>query len=70
MRCISCGGAAHPATGAQYTVTAITCWRCTETFWKWVREQTSKRPSRRNRRHPEIDFYTAAGKWRHDDGTK
>lgn len=43
MICVICKGPAHPATGAQYTPTAIACGPCVREFWQWVRRHTSKR---------------------------
>lgn len=43
MTCIICGGPAHPATGAQYTETALACGPCVRDFWVWVRRHTSRR---------------------------
>lgn len=34
-KCFFCGGAAHAATGCQYTGTALSCRRCTVDFWSW-----------------------------------
>lgn len=53
--CFRCGGAAHPATGEQYTETCISCWRCTLEFYSWVRRHTS-------RRWGKVYFYECAGK--------
>jgi hypothetical protein len=45
--CFRCQGAAHPATGHAFTTDVLYCGPCTRTFFKWVREHTSKRPSKR-----------------------
>lgn len=42
MRCFLCDGPAHPATGAQYTETALACHSCVVAFWKWFRGQMHK----------------------------
>lgn len=41
MLCKSCGGVAHPATGAQYTETMLVCEQCVRTFWDWVKGHTN-----------------------------
>jgi hypothetical protein len=41
-RCMFCKGAAHPATGAQYTPTAVACGPCVRDFWQWVRARQHK----------------------------
>ena len=57
MRCFSCGGPAHPATGCQYTETLIMCGPCTREFWAWMRRHTSRRWGGRY-------FYEDATRWR------
>jgi hypothetical protein len=52
--CSFCGGAAHPATGCQYSENIISCWRCTKEAWHWVKGWT----------HRRADFYEAAGRKR------
>jgi hypothetical protein len=42
MICFSCGGVAHPCTGAQYSATAIACGPCVRSFWSWARRHTTK----------------------------
>jgi hypothetical protein len=61
--CGFCGGAAHPATGCVYSVTFISCWRCTIEAWRWVKSHTNSK-SRRMRSGvvPTLSFYEAAGK--------
>jgi hypothetical protein len=54
MTCPFCGGAAHPATGCEYTPTFVACRRCTVEFWAWVRRWTKPRKG--------SDFYGAAAK--------
>lgn len=43
MKCMFCQGAAHPATGAQYTPTALACRRCVVEVWAWFRRQQHKK---------------------------
>jgi hypothetical protein len=63
MRCNFCGGAAHPATGCQYTETMIACWRCTLEAWRWIKGHTNRK-GRRSRSGvvPAVSFYEAAGR--------
>lgn len=42
MRCASCGGVAHPATGCQYSETMIVCGPCVRRFWSWALGHTNK----------------------------
>lgn len=65
--CSFCGGAAHPATGCEYSATIIACWRCTEEAWSWVKGHTDARQGRKRRdgtMRPAtaLSFYEAAGK--------
>ena len=65
MHCASCGGAAHPATGCQYTTTTIVCGPCVRAFWAWVREHTAKMKrvgDRKRRPAMFVSFYEAAGR--------
>lgn len=43
MRCFFCQGAAHPASGAQYTATAVACGPCVRSFWAAHIQRTYKR---------------------------
>ena len=43
MKCFTCGGAAHPASGSQYSESVVICGPCTREFWKWVRRHTSQK---------------------------
>ena len=43
FRCPSCGGAAHPASGCQYSKTVVVCGPCTRRFWVWFRAHNNKR---------------------------
>lgn len=42
--CFFCGGAAHPATGHQYTPSVLACRRCFESFFKWYRARVNHNP--------------------------
>lgn len=71
MRCFFCGGAAHPASGCQYTERVIACGPCTRTTWKWVRQHVNKKGRRpRNGQRPSVGFYEAASKWLGVDGRR
>jgi hypothetical protein len=64
MRCASCGGAAHPASGCQYSETYIVCGRCTRSFWNWVKGHTNmmKRVGPKGVKPAlKVSFYEAAG---------
>lgn len=43
MRCSSCGGSAHPASGSQISESIIICGPCVRRFHAWVREHQAKR---------------------------
>lgn len=58
MRCASCHGAAHPASGCQYSERVIVCGPCTRRFWAWVRVHTKPRKG--------TDFYGAATRWKQE----
>ena len=45
--CRTCGGAAHPATGCQYTPRFIVCGPCAREFWQWLVKHTNTK-GRRN----------------------
>lgn len=61
MRCFFCAGPAHPATGCQYAARVLACYACTVAAWRWVREHTNAKASRRARRVPTaLSFYEAA----------
>jgi hypothetical protein len=36
IRCATCGGVAHPATGCAYSPTFVVCGPCTRAAWKWI----------------------------------
>lgn len=63
MECAACGGAAHPATGCQYTETMIVCGPCVRRFWRWAKGHTDRvwrvgeKPSK-----VFVSFYEAAGR--------
>lgn len=64
-KCKSCGGAAHPSTGAQYTPTFLVCGRCVRAFWAWVRQHTNRvyrAGARGDRPKRFVSFYEAAGR--------
>lgn len=66
MICSFCGGAAHPATGCQYSPKIISCWRCTINFWKWLEQRTNARNAwvaKRLHNKCNIYFYKEARKW-------
>lgn len=46
-RCFFCGGAAHPATGHQYTARVIACWACAEEMLRWLAGWMSRKGKRR-----------------------
>ena len=41
IRCRTCGGVAHPATGCVYSATFIVCGPCTREAWAWIRQFTA-----------------------------
>jgi hypothetical protein len=45
--CFFCGGAAHPATGCQYTATVLACGSCTRQAWTWIKGWTNQKGRRR-----------------------
>lgn len=53
MRCASCKGAAHPASGCQYSEKTIICGRCVREFWRWVKGHTQPR----KKKGKLLDFY-------------
>jgi hypothetical protein len=64
MRCAFCGDpAAHPATGCEYGPRTLACRACVESFWKWVKQHTNGKASRRGRKVPTaLTFYEHAGR--------
>lgn len=36
IRCRTCGGVAHPASGCAYSESFIVCGPCTREAWKWI----------------------------------
>ena len=44
MNCCICKGSAHPASGAQYTATAIACGPCVREFWQWIIRRQKGKP--------------------------
>jgi len=55
--CSACKGAAHPASGCQYSESVIVCGPCVRRFWAWAKQHMRARKK-------GSDFYSAAGKWR------
>lgn len=49
IRCRTCGGVAHPATGCVYTPTFIVCGPCTREAWAWIVGHTSAKGRRNGR---------------------
>ena len=58
MRCVICGGVAHPSTGAEYKKDVVACGSCTREFWAWFRQHMGKWKARPGR----SDFYAAAAR--------
>ena len=58
MRCVICGGVAHPSTGAEYAKDVVACGPCTREFWAWFRQHMGKWKARPGR----SDFYAAAAR--------
>lgn len=49
IRCRTCEGVAHPASGCAYSPTFIVCGPCTREAWKWLREMTASKGRRKGR---------------------
>lgn len=47
IRCRTCGGVAHPATGCVYSENFIVCGPCTREAWVWIRGFTNQKGRRR-----------------------
>jgi len=47
IRCRTCGGVAHPATGCVYSPSFIVCGPCTRSAWAWIRQHTAGKGRRR-----------------------
>ncbi len=43
MRCASCKGAAHPATGHQHSAKILICGPCARRWNAWLQSQTKRR---------------------------
>lgn len=41
-RCQFCGGAAHPASGCEYSERAIVCGPCVRECWAWLRRHMER----------------------------
>ena len=62
MKCTFCGGVAHPATGCQYGPSTLACRLCVITFWKWVKQHTNGKASKKQRRVATArTFYESIG---------
>jgi hypothetical protein len=59
MKCASCEGVAHPATGCAWSPSTLVCAACARRFWAWVQRHTDARP-RMKKGKPSPDFYGAA----------
>lgn len=57
LRCATCGGVAHPATGCQYTPTFIVCGPCTREAWRWLLAHINGKGARKG-----LYFYEHAGR--------
>lgn len=57
LRCATCGGVAHPASGCQYTPTFIVCGPCTRQAWVWLRAHINGKGGRKG-----LYFYAHAGR--------
>lgn len=49
IRCRTCDGVAHPASGCVYSPTFIVCGPCTRSAWKWIVEMTNSKGRRKGR---------------------
>ena len=57
IRCRTCDGVAHPATGCVYSPTFIVCGPCVRSFWSWVVRHTNAKGRRRKGQAPSPSFY-------------
>ena len=53
MKCASCDGVAHPATGCAWSPKTLICGPCTRRFWAWMMQHTRARKGKPS-------FYDAA----------
>jgi len=61
MTCPLCGGASHPATGAEYLPGYVVCRGCVVELWTWLRRRMDGKPRMKHgRRGPR--FYSHAYK--------
>lgn len=61
MKCASCEGVAHPATGCAWSERTLVCRSCAVRFWAWMQSHTrarARKPSKAGR--ISGDFYGAA----------
>ena len=47
LRCASCKGVAHPATGCQYSEKTLICRACTVRFWQWLKPHVNGKGRRK-----------------------
>lgn len=45
--CADCGGAAHPASGCQYSERTVICGRCVRRVWAWIAAHTNGKGRKR-----------------------
>ncbi len=64
MKCASCDGVAHPATGHAWSDKTLVCGPCYRRFRAWLVLHTDARPRKKNG-GTSPDFYGAALK-KHD----
>lgn len=49
IRCRTCGGVAHPASGCAYSPTFIVCGPCVREAWRWIKGFTNQKGRRKGR---------------------
>lgn len=49
IRCKTCEGPAHPATGCVYSPSFVVCMRCTREAWAWVLNHVNSKGRRGGR---------------------
>lgn len=52
MTCPSCGGAAHPSSGCQYSEAIVVCGPCTRRFWSWALQHINGKGKSKHRPSP------------------
>lgn len=63
MKCASCDGVAHEATGCQWSRAVLVCHGCAVSFWQWMIGHTNDKPRKKKSKKngkPSPDFYGAA----------